>query len=168
MKGGDKFIVRLFNVTAADDATIVYGTDGTADVEYIIGEMPIQLISTENTSGAFKSYYMPTDPTGIVTLTFDGEVASAIVNLSFGSTDIEGDYYTEEITPVIEGKTIKIDLTGKQRTPDIMVASGTNYNNVMLNISKVLILPPTRLLGRQGTIGGFLFTYDELTLLQPT
>lgn len=166
LKGGDKFIVRLFNVTATDDATIVYGTDGTADVEYIIGEMPIQLISTENTSGAFKSYYMPTDPTGIVTLTFDGEVASAIVNLSFGSTDIEGDYYTEEITPVIEGKTIKIDLTGKQRTPDNMVASGTNYNNVMLNISKVLDTTGQHAYSAgQGTIGGFLFTYDELDVV---
>lgn len=166
LKAGDKFIVRLFDVTAADDATMIYGTDGTADIEYIIGEMPIQLVDTTNASGTFKSYYMPNDPTGIVTLTFDGDVASAIVSLSFGSTDVEGDYYIEEITPVIKDKTITIDLTGKHRTPDTMVASGTNYNNMILNVRKVLDTTGQHAYSAgQGTIGGFLFTYDELEVV---
>ena len=166
LNAGDKFIVRLFDVTAADDATMIYGTDGTADIEYIIGEMPIQLVDTTNASGTFKSYYMPNDPAGIVTLTFDGDVASAIVSLSFGSTDVEGDYYTEEITPVIKDKTITIDLTGKHRTPDTMVASGTNYNNMILNVSKVLDTTGQHAYSAgQGTIGGFLFTYDELEVV---
>ena len=166
LNAGDKFIVRLFDVTAADDATMIYGTDGTADIEYIIGEMPIQLVDTTNASGTFKSYYMPNDPAGIVTLTFDGDVASAIVSLSFGSTDVEGDYYTGEITPVIKDKTITIDLTGKHRTPDTMVASGTNYNNMILNVSKVLDTTGQHAYSAgQGTIGGFLFTYDELEVV---
>lgn len=166
LKGGDKFTIRLTNVTAADDATIIYGTDGTADIEFIIGEMPVQLVSSENTSGTFKSYYLADDPSGIVTLTFDGEIASALVSLSFGSTDVEGDYYVEDLTPVIEGNTIKVDLTGKSRTPDNMVASGTNYGNVILSFSKVIDKTGQHAYsGGQGTIGGYAFLYDGLEVV---
>ncbi|MBO7318033.1 MAG: hypothetical protein J6U43_04860, partial [Bacteroidales bacterium] len=82
--GGDKFAIRLYNVVAADNASQVYGTDGTVEIEYIIGSMPVQLTSTENTSGVFKSYYMENDPTGIVKLTFDGDISSALATLTFG------------------------------------------------------------------------------------
>lgn len=166
LKGGDKFTIRFFDVTAADDATIIYGTDGTVEIEYIIGERPIQLVGTENTSGNFKSYYLPNDPAGIVTLNFDGDVASAIVTLTFGSTDVEGDYYVEELTPVIDGGNIKIDLTGKQRTPELMVASGYNYNNMTLNLNKVFDTAGQHAYSPgQGTMGGFAFAYDELEIV---
>lgn len=166
LNGGDTFIVRLTNVTASDDASIVYGTDGTVDIEYTIGNMPIQLINSENTTGTFKSYYLSNDPTGIVTLTFDGDVASAYANLTYGSIDVEGDYYTEVLTPIIEGNTIKVDLTGKTRTPDSMVASGNNYNNVTLSISKVMDTEGQHAYSPQdGSIGGFSFTYDALEVV---
>lgn len=166
LAGGDKFIVRLFNVAAADNASQKYGTDGTVEIEYIIGSMPIKLISTENTSGVFKSYYMENDPTGIVKLTFDGEVESALASLSFGSTDVEGDYYTETLTPIVEGNTITIDLTGKTRTPEKMVASGNNYNNVTISIDKVVDTTGQYAYSDQdGAIGSFSFTYDELLVV---
>ncbi len=166
LKGGDTFIVRMYDVKANDDESMIYGTDGTADIEYTIGEMPIQLVSSENTSGTFMSYYLPEDPAGIVTLTFDGEVASATVSLTFGSTDVEGDYYVEELTPIISGNTIKVDLTGKNRTPDDMVASGTNYNNMTLLFKKVLDTTGQHAYSEgSGTIGGYAFTYDELEIV---
>lgn len=166
IKGGDKFIVRLTNVVAAEDSTMMYGEDGIVDIEYIIGEMPIQLTDTVNASGTFKSYYMPTDSTGIVTITFDGEVSSALASLSFGSTDVEGDYYYEELTPVIDGCSIKIDLTGKQRDPENMVASGLNYGNMTLNVNKVLDKTGQHAYSAgQGTIGGYSFIYDKLEVV---
>ncbi len=166
LNGGDSFIIRLTNVRAADDASLVYGTDGTADIEYVIGEMPIQLLNSKNTSGTFKSYYMPNDPSAIVTLTFDGAVASAMVSLSFGSTDAEGDYYVEELTPIIEENTIKVDLSGKTRTPDNMVKSGTNYNNMTISFNKVLDTTGQHAYsGGQGTIGGYSFTYETLDVV---
>ncbi|MBR2379172.1 MAG: hypothetical protein IKA91_07030 [Bacteroidaceae bacterium] len=164
--GGDKFVIRLTNVVAADDATQMYGTDGTAEIEYTIGSMPIKLISTENASGTFKSYYMPDDPTGLLKLTFDGDVESALASLSFGSTDVEGDYYTETLTPIIEGKTITIDLRGKTRTPDTMVASGNNYNNITISFNRVLDTTGQYAYSdQQGSIGGFSFTFDALEVV---
>ena len=166
LKGGDKFYVRLFDVAAAEDASVKYGTDGVAEIEYIIGEMPIKLTNTENASGTFKSFYLDNDPTGIVTLTFDGEVASALASLSFGSTDVEGDYYIETLTPVIEGNTIKIDLTGKHRDPKNIVASGKNYNNMTLSLDKVLDLSGQYAYSDQdGAIVGFSFTYETLEVV---
>ena len=164
--GGDKFVIRMLDVAAADDASQLYGTDGTVEVEYIIGSMPIRLTGTENTSGAFKSYYMENDPIGIVKLTFDGDVESALASLSFGSTDVEGDYYTETLTPIIEGNTITIDLTGKTRTPEKMVASGKNYNNITLSFDKVVDTTGQYAYSDQdGAIGGFSFTFDELVVV---
>ncbi len=166
LQGGDTFIVRLMNVTAADDETIIYGTDGIADIEYVISEMPIQLLNSTNTSGTFKSYYMPNDAAGIVTLIFDGEVASAQVSLSFGSTDAEGDYYVEELTPIIEENTIKVDLTGKTRTPDNMVKSGNNYNNMTISFNEVIDSTGQHAYSAgQGTIGGYSFTYETLEIV---
>ena len=166
LQGGDTFIIRLFDVTAADDATVVFGTDGTADIEYIIGEMPIRLVNSENTSGTFKSYYLPNDPTGIVTLTFDGEIASALASLSYGSIDVEGDYYTEELIPIIDGNTIKVDLSGKTRTPDTMVASGNNYNNMTIYFYKVMDTTGQHAYSEgQGSIGSFSFTYETLEVV---
>ena len=164
--GGDKFAIRLYNVVAADNASQVYGTDGTVEIEYIIGSMPVQLTSTENTSGVFKSYYMENDPTGIVKLTFDGDISSALATLTFGSLDVEGDYYTETLTPTIEGNTVAIDLRGKTRTPEKMVASGENYNNVTISLNRVLDTTGQYVYSSQdGSIGGFSFTYDELLVV---
>lgn len=164
--GGDKFSIRIFDVTAADDASQKYGTDGTAEIEYIIGSMPVMLTATENTAGTFKSYYMENDPTGIVKLQFDGEISTALASLTFGSLDVEGDYYTETLTPTIEGNTITVDLRGKTRTPEKMVASGTNYNNVTISFNKVLDTTGQYVYSAQdGVIGGFSFTYDELLVV---
>lgn len=166
LKGGDKFTIRIFNVKAADDATLLYGTDGTAEIEYIVGEMPIQLISTSNTSGTFYSYYPEGDEQGIVSLRFDGEIASAQATLTFGSTDVEGDYYVEELTPIIEGNTLSVNLCGKHRTPENMVASGTNYNNVTISFNKVLDTTGQHAYSAgQGTIGGYSFTYNALEVV---
>lgn len=164
--GGDKFTIRMYNVVAADDASQKYGTDGIAEIEYIIGSMPVMLTGTENTTGTFKSYYMENDPSGIVKLVFDGEISSATASLTFGSLDVEGDYYTESLTPSIDGNTITVDLSGKTRTPEKMVASGTNYNNVTISFSKVLDTTGQYVYSSQdGVIGGFSFTYDELLVV---
>lgn len=166
VQSGDKFIVRISDITAADDASVVYGTDGVAEIEYTIAPMPIQLIGSTNTSGTFKSYYMSDDPTAIVTLIFDGEVSSANASLSFGTTEVEGDYYMEELTPVIEGNTIKIDLSGKSRTLDMMVASGNNYNNMVLSIGKVLDKSGQYAYSSgQGSLGSFAFLYETFEVV---
>lgn len=166
LKGGDKFIVRLTNIKAADDDTLIYGTDGTADIEFTIADMPISLVSSEHTSGTFKSYYLPGDTTGLVKLHFSGKVGSAKVSLIYGNNEVEGDYYTETLTPTIEGNTIIVDLSGVQRTPDEMVASGTNYNNMTIAFDNVKdTLDQLAYSSGQGSLGGFSFTYEELVVV---
>lgn len=166
LKGGDKIKVRINNVTAAEDASVVYGTDGTLEIEYIVGDMPITLQSTENTSGTFKSYYLESDPTSVVTLTFDGDVASANATLSFGSPEVEGDFYNETLTPVIEGNTIKVNLANVIRTPDTMVKSGTNYENMTLTISRVMDTTGQYAYSNtSGSVGAFAFTYSTLEVV---
>ena len=167
LAGGDTFTIRLFNITAADDASQLYGTDGTADINYICGAMPVKLVSSENTSGEFKSYYMPNDPTAIVKLEFDGEISSALASLTFGSLDVEGDYYTESLTPVINGNVVTVDLSGKMRSLSNIVASGNNYENMTISFSRVLDTTGQYVYSHQdGTIGGFSFTYE--TFLEVT
>lgn len=163
LKGGDKFILRLTNIKASDDATIIYGTDGTADIEYTVNEMPTVLVSSENTTGAFKSYYMADDESRIVKLHFDNEIASASASLSFGSPEVEGDFYSEDIPTVIDGNTISVDLSGKLRTPDKMVQSGTNYNNMTITFSQIMDINNQYVFSAsQGSIGSFSFTYESL------
>lgn len=166
LKGGDKVKVRINNVTAAEDASVVYGTDGTLEIEYTVGGMPITLQSAENTSGIFKSYYLESDPTSVVTLTFDGDVASANASLSFGSPEVEGDFYNETLTPVIEGNTIKVSLANVIRTPDNMVSSGTNYGNMTLTVSRVVdTTGQFAYSDTQGSVGAFSFTFSDLEVV---
>ena len=166
LKGGDTFTIRLTNVRASDNDTIVYGTDGTLELVYTINEMPVKLSNSTNTTGAFKSYYMPGDESGIVQLTFSGDISTATASLSFGNTDVEGDYYVENLKPVIEGNTITVDLTGKQRTPELMVASGTNYDNMTLSFNGVMGVDGQLAYSEgDGTLGGFSFTYSNLDIV---
>ncbi len=163
LQGGESFKIRFTDIAAIEDNAQLYNGDGVLEIEYIISSKPVQLVASENTSGAFKTYYLPTDPTGIIRLEFDGAISTAAGNLTFGTTDVEGDYYIETINPVIQENVITIDITGKHRNPKDMVMSGTNYGNIVITLNDVrdtqgqYIYTPN-----SGVIGGLSFAYDEL------
>lgn len=166
IKEGDQFSIKIYDVKAADDESIVYGTDGTVVIDYIMAGMPYQLVSTENTDGAFKSYYLPDDPTAIVKLTFDGNITKALARITFGDVETENEFYAEELPVTIDGKTISVDLSGKRRRPSDMVGSGTDYMNLCLEFNEVMGDNDQYVYSSgQGTIGSFSFTYSSIEVI---
>lgn len=143
IKQGDDIFIVLRNVTSYDGKS----TLGDITVRYIAAAKPIVLVSSVNTpeSGmpAIKSW-MPTNQNeGLVQLIFDGKLnkeAAISATLSFGNSETEdpGEYYIETLTPTFANdNTLEFDLRGKLRHPSQMVASGTNYESILLTIRGV-------------------------------
>lgn len=92
----------------------------------------------------FMSYWQPGNPAAILTATYTGDISKAQYFLNFGDQESEDrDYYeefgssTDPNSPAkvtIEGNVVKIDFAGKQRRPQDMVPSGTNYDNLTVKV----------------------------------
>lgn len=127
LKRGDKMTVSLTGVAEKDNAENMINGDGNVSIEYVMDNAPVMLQSTVNTpdSGvpSILSWYAPGSPESVVELIFSGDIAlsedyPATVRLSYGDVEnLELGMYYENITPVFEGNTLKIDLSGKLRRP---------------------------------------------------
>ena len=94
---GDKMTLTITGLCAKTDNSIRYGTDGTLTLEWTVPGKPHYLLSIEG-ANPFKSYWIPGDKEGFVTLTFDhplmtkedGQTAGVLLRM--GSADL-GDAY---------------------------------------------------------------------------
>ncbi len=175
LKSGDAFTVRVLGVCSAADNTLLYGSDGTLELTYVCGDMPVSLLRTGGIDGAkFLSYWMKDDEAGKLKFVFDGELLGtqgrekeAYFSLSYGNIEGEaGEYYTEVLPLVVEGNTISVDLTGKLRRPQDMVTSGENYGRVMLKLNGVRDSKGNFSYNdASGTLGSYTFAmdYEEIT-----
>lgn len=173
---GQKFVLRFKNVRSAADETVIYGTDGTAEIEFVSGALPITLTSTTGINGnKFLSYWIPGDPASVITLTFSGELLShegredkAVATLGYGSTEIEGNnYYSELIPYTVVGNTITVDLSGKLRRHRDMVEYEEVFSDIYIKFSDVRAADGSFAFNdAQGSRGAFGFTmpYEEISV----
>lgn len=166
---GDSLVVTLEGVRMAADKTVLYDGTGTLRAAFLLGPMPITLVSEENTDRPFLSYYTTTDTTGLVRLTFSGPVAQgAQAQLRYGDIDLDadGDYYVEYPPVSVEGNTVTINLQGHRRRPADMVASGKTYPIMQLGLLSVFDTNGNYAYADgQGSLGSYWYglNYREVT-----
>ncbi len=174
LKSGTRFTIRIHNVRSVANEALLYGTDGTIELSYVCGDMPVSLVGTEGIEGAkFLSYWMKGDEAGKVKFIFDGEILSAegreseaIFSLNYGEMEAEGEFYTETLPFVVEGNTISVDITGKLRRPQDMIASGKTYEKMVLRLNGVRDSKGNFAYNdASGTLGSYTFDmpYEEIT-----
>ncbi|MCC8175829.1 MAG: hypothetical protein LUC85_12220 [Bacteroidales bacterium] len=106
--------------------------NGTLKIDYVSAPYSISLSSSVLGQGTyFKSYYPEGDPEGIFTFTFDGEVCAEAgyvpyLTLGIGNLETDGEYYYEVADATVNGNTVTVDLTGKNRRPAIAACGDFN------------------------------------------
>ena len=121
-KAGDKMTLTITGLCAKTNQEIKYGTDGTLVMEWTVPGKPHYLLSLEGAE-PFKSYWVPGDKDGIVTLTFDyplmtkenGQTAG--VKMQMGSADMGDAYegYLDQEKISVDGNKLLLDFTGVRR-----------------------------------------------------
>lgn len=177
LQKGDTFSFRLTNVRMSSDETKLYGEDGTCEVSYVCAGKPVELVSVsgllDSDNMEFLSYWPSGDSRGILRMTFSGELCQPetnsnehVVMLGFGNAEGEiGEYYTESVPYTTDGNTLICDFTGKLRTPDIMVTSGTNYGSMRVKILNVKDMDGNySYAGNNGSLGSYTYrlSYTEV------
>ncbi len=175
LKEGDDIRLKFNNVAPAADVTKLYNGTGIIELTYKAGKMPLQIVNTANTPQGnpampvFKSYYMSDDNSGIVSLTFNGEINMSegmrpTVSLTYGNIEAEdpGESYSETIIPTaLTGNTLLVNLKNKLRRAADMVTSGTNYGIITLSINNVRDMDGNYAYGNgSGNLGSFAYQYN--------
>ena len=150
LKKGDEVKFIIEGLCDARDNSNKYGTDGTLTLNYTAADKPVELVSannvpqgTPNSMTTFSSWYMPTDESGVVTLTFDGELDiegnnTPKASLSYGDLEMENGLYIENLDiKVIDNKTLSIDLRNKLRRHKDMLTIDQTFTEITLNINNV-------------------------------
>lgn len=174
LKAGDNIKFKFNNVAPTADATKLYNGTGILEVTYKAGSMPLQIISSSNTPDGdpamtvFKSYYMSDDNSGIVALTFSGDVNLTeenrpTVKLTYGNMESEdpNEAYTETIIPTaLMSNMLIVNLKNKLRRAKDMVATGTNYGSMTLSIYNVKDMDGNYAYGNgSGNLGSYFYQY---------
>ncbi|MCI6295304.1 MAG: Ig-like domain-containing protein [Bacteroidales bacterium] len=176
LQENDIITFRLKNVRMAANESVLYGEDGTCEVSYVCAGNPVKLVSVSGLleeGNKFLSYWVKGDPRGILTATFDGDLQvpeegsqSQVLTLGFGNSEGEvGEYYSETIPYTVNGNVLTVDLTGKLRTPENMVTSGTNYGLMLLKLVNVRDAKGNYVYSSGlGTLGSFSYdmAYEEV------
>ncbi len=175
LKEGDDIKVKFNNVAPTADPTKLYNGTGAIEVTYKAGKMPLQVVSSSNTPDGtpamsnFRSYYMADDNSGIVSLTFSGDINMAegmrpVVTLTYGDFEAENpsEAYSETIIPTaLMSNMLMINLKDKLRRAKDMVASGTNYGIITLSVNNVKDMDGNYAYGSgSGNLGSFFYQYN--------
>lgn len=162
VKGGAAITISIEGLKSKSG--VLYNGDGKFSLSYTLANKAVTLESSQLPQ-QFKSYWAPGDPDAVATFTFSGDLSTSMnastVRLEFGSTEVEGnEYYVEEVPFTVEGNILKVDFAGVRRTPADMVASGTNYGNVVLRLVGLRDADNQFIASTgQGTIGSFSFDW---------
>lgn len=174
LKAGDDIKLKFNGVAPLADPSKLYNGTGVLELTYKAGNMPLQVISSTNTPDGnpsmtnFLSYYKTDDNSGIVSLTFSGDVNMTesnrpTVTLSYGNIESEdpNESYSETIVPTaLMSNTILVNLKNKLRRAKDMVTSGTNYGIITLSINNVKDMDGNYAFGNgSGNLGSFFYQY---------
>jgi hypothetical protein len=149
----DYITVTVSGLRSANDASVVYGEDGTISVSYCLAAAPANLVSMTSLDGSHSlnvagsstdyvvySYFLESDQSAIFKAVFDQPLdpTAGSAEITFGSVEgADGEYYVETIPLTFENdnKTAILNLTGKSRRLQEMIKSGTDYANMALSLS---------------------------------
>ncbi len=169
VKEGDEVTIRIVGVRSADFDDIRYDGNGRLEASFPIAAKPIELISSSNlpTTGMPRmlSYYLPDDPDGIVTMTFDGDIDPSRIpsaTLTYGNPeDPDIPLYIENLPVSVDGRSLMIDLTGKRRRPDDMTpGSASTGMSAGFSVSDIYSTDGQRAYtGSQSHYTGFPYAY---------
>ncbi len=166
MKAGDTFTVTITGIQSTQNGTL-YNGDGTLVLSYTASAKPAEVVKS-TLPEKFISYWPATAQDGVVVLEYDMELSTEkqpVASVSFGSAEVEGDYYEEALPAVVSGKTLTVDFRGKVRIPSEMVASGTNYEHMLLRVNNICSADGNYVYSEgQGTFGSFQhsFPYEQI------
>ena len=169
---GEILTFTVKNVRSKTDETMLYGSDGTITLHFLVPGSPHKLVS-QYLPNPFYSYYDKGDKNGIVALTFDadvmpvaqGQTAKGSLRMGYAETD---DMYAEEFdaqTPGqnivrVEGNQLLLDFTGKLRTIEAMGLTA-NYGTFTLRLQNVLMADGTNAYtDSKGGSGSYTFTLN--------
>lgn len=140
MPTGSEVTIIITGVRSYADANILYGTDGTIVLHYLLPEKPGRLLSTNFENRLFKSYWLPDDEEGIFRMTFSRPVNvedPGYINLVYGNQDL-GDINSLTYYGRAEGNDIVFDFRDMFLRPkDLLPESGNNYTSIMLRPGSV-------------------------------
>lgn len=164
---GDKMTLTITGLCAKTDNSIRYGTDGTLVLEWIVPGKPHYLLSIEGAT-PFKSYWIPGDKDGIVTLTFDYPLMTkengqtAEVQMLIGSADMGDVYegYLENNMITVDGYRLLLDFTGVRRSYEDLGLK-TKWGSISLKVFNILMEDGTSSFNEtSGNYGSAAFTRE--------
>ncbi len=162
MKAGDTFTLTVNDIKSTWNG-VLYNGDGKLVLTYISSEKPAE-VTKATLPEKFLSFWNQSAENGIAIIEYDKEIsteATPIASIGFGSPEIEGDYYEENIPVTVSGKTLTLDFRGKSRIPSEMVASGTNYGTMRLRINNICSADGNYVYSEgKGTFGSFQHSFD--------
>lgn len=158
VKEGDNLTIKL-HVAAKSDPN----AKGDYEVTYKCPAAIVHLKNNIHIPESFLSYWVTNDMDGVLKLEFTGDLDPAGGEAYLGYGDVEsetGDYYTETVPFTVDGNILSVDLTGKLRTPDNMVPSGTNYGSMSLKVQNVKDANGNVVYSEgHGTIGSYSYNF---------
>ncbi len=145
--------------------------NGTLTIDYVSAPYSISLSSSVLGQGTyFKSYYPEGDPEGIFTFTFDGEVCAEdgyapYFTMGIGNLEADGEYYYEVAEATVDGNTVTVDLTGKNRRPAISACGDFNGEYFAFKLCNVFDTSHNMAISTsEANVGSFPFSliYQEI------
>lgn len=150
LKKGDALKIVIEGLCDERDNTNIYGTDGKLTLNYVAPAKPVELVSANNVPGGtpnnmetFSSWFMPEDESGVVTLTFDGELNIEGDNmpkatLKYGELEKENGLYIEQLeVTLVDSKTLAVDFRNKLRRHKDMLTIDETFDIINITISNV-------------------------------
>lgn len=166
LQKGQEFTLTLTGIKTITDGKL-YNGDGKLTVTYVSAGQPAKLVNAK-TPAVFKSYWMPGDADGIVTLTFDRDLKpeGAVATLHTGNVEgATGEYYIETLPVTINGATATVDFTGKSRRTSEMLTTNETPADMSFQISQLRDIDGNYVTATQaGMIGSFAYTIPYLQL----
>lgn len=161
LKAGDEITITVSNVT-------IEGSDAEAksfSAKFKAAGVAAKKVS-ETVPAPFKSYWLKGAEEGIFTATFDQELGEgAKCEIYYGNKDVDGGYYVEQVPVTVEGKTLKVDFTGKRRVAEEMVTLD-EYPSVMS--WKIFNITDTNgqyvASNEQGAVGSFSYNAEYVSM----
>ncbi|KAK8839438.1 hypothetical protein M9Y10_031790 [Tritrichomonas musculus] len=134
-KEGQKFTLTIKGIKT--DSSTLYNGDGTLTINYLTCPKPISVTNIQAPS-VFLPVFNSNDKDSFIVLTFDGKLNEKppIAELLYGVPE-SGDFYHEKLNTAVEDNRIRIDLSGKRRTPKDMLRSGNVYPTVAVKASSL-------------------------------
>ncbi len=168
MMAGDTFTLTLNDVKSAYDESVLYNGDGKLVLTWTAPAKPAEVVKA-TLPEKFLSFWPYDAEAGVVTVEYDAELSTEVAPIAaigFGSPEVEGDYYEENIPVQVEGKTLTHDFRGTRRVPSEMVASGMDYGQMRLKVNNICSADGNYVYSEgQGTFGSFqhMFAYEEIS-----